>query len=32
VRRVFHEVEKYERQRRGNKATGWLKHELVRVP
>ena len=29
VRRLFHEVERYERQRRGNKATAWMKHELV---
>ena len=28
-RRIFHEVERYEKTRRANKATGWLKHELV---
>jgi len=29
ARRLFHEVERYERRRRANKGTQWLKHELV---
>ena len=29
ARRIYHLVEKLERQRRASDATGWLKHELV---
>ena len=28
-RRLFHEVERYEKKRAASKATGWIKHELV---